>query len=119
MESQDVDPAVRSALDELDLSCCQPSRGLQAALHKRYALSMSGIPLPTTVDDERRPNGEADLDVEGVADRRDRVDRDVDGPGFDPGDHCAPHIRPLRDPFLGPAQIPSRPRDRGTEGLAE
>jgi hypothetical protein len=71
VEGEQVDPAMRTPLDDLDFSRGQPPGGAQPAIDVNRALSMDEIALAIAPDDHGRPDDELDLEFER---KRDPVD---------------------------------------------
>jgi hypothetical protein len=75
-----IDPAVRAAVDDLDFSGREPSRGPQATIDMARTSGMNEVALTSLADDDRRASHELDLEIERVGDPLDEVERRIGPP---------------------------------------
>src|SRR4051812_48634784 len=64
IEGEQVDPAMRVRVDDLDLPGCQPPRATEAAIGARRASSVNEVTLTTLTDDGRDPADDVDLKIQ-------------------------------------------------------
>ena len=86
MKGDDIDPAVRSTLDELDLTRRLPAAGPQAPLDMTAAPRMDEVALAGRAYDDRLTKHQGRLEAEGAADPIDDVERGVRTQNLDRGD---------------------------------
>lgn len=98
----EIDPAVRSRMDDLDLPASLPARPTEAPVDISGAAGMEEVALPRSADDDRPARKELEFDPEHFADPVDEIQRRVRAPDLDradvrPGDPDRASEVPLRD----------------------
>jgi hypothetical protein len=103
VESKEIDPAMRSTLDDLDLTNCHPALGSKVAIGIGRTSGMDHISNVWTPWEDRWSDVESKVETERFADALDERDRGVRFPSLDPSDIARRDPNALRQ--LLPADV--------------
>ena len=95
VERDEVDPPMRSTMDDLELALGDPARSPEMAIEIAGAACVDDLAL-STGDHHRRPSQEIELEAERVADADDQIQRRIGATRFDRRD-----VRPRHPDGIG------------------